>query len=111
MANKIERKKVNNIHSAKSKGGKALNLQEFQTGDIAFVKSHGSKHETRDPYLVTGHDDEKIKLHKVHFLNYDQFLKDHLLSIWFYSIEYILLGIIGLFWTIKNKTKQIQPEI
>ena len=65
MANKIERKKVNNIHSAKSKGGKALNLQEFQTGDIAFVKSHGSKHETRDPYLVTGHDDEKIKLHKV----------------------------------------------
>ena len=55
------------IHSAKSKAprGKLIQVPDFQPGDIAFVTNHGTKHDARDPYLVTGTDDKKVKLQKI----------------------------------------------
>ena len=55
-AEKLEKRVVNHEHSinSKSRGGGPCQKPDCETGDIVYVKSHGSKHEVRNPFIVTG---------------------------------------------------------
>ena len=67
VTDKLQKRKTNHPQSALSKApkGKSVKIQDYQAGDIAYVKNQGSKHQSRDPYLVTGKTDEKVKLMKI----------------------------------------------
>ena len=66
-AEKIQMREVNHPYSAKSKApkGKPSPSTEISTGDMVFIKSQGSKHEARSPFLVTGTGAEKITMRKM----------------------------------------------
>ena len=67
MTKKLEKRKVNHLQSAQSKAprGKPVNEIDFKPGDIAYVRNQGNKHESRNPFLVTGRVENKIKLQKI----------------------------------------------
>ena len=67
VTDKLQKRKTNHPQSALSKApkGKSVKIQDYQAGDIAYVKNQGYKHQSRDPYLVTGKTDEKVKLMKI----------------------------------------------
>lgn len=67
MADKLEKRQINHSQSAKCKApnGKTMTRQNFKPGDMAYVKHQGSKHESRNPFLVTGTDENKVKLQKI----------------------------------------------
>ena len=66
----ISKRNHNHAHSAKSKApsGKPQHSPELSRGDIVYVKTHGSKHETRDPHIVVETSDQSATLRKaMHF--------------------------------------------
>ena len=67
LKDKLEKRKVNNVQSAKSKTpkGKEQTKPNLNPGDIAYVKSQGSKHQSREPFLVTAADGDKVKMQKI----------------------------------------------
>ena len=64
---KQEKRQANQISSAKSKTpkGKLLTKPEVEPGNIVYVKSDGSKHECRDPYMVMGRSGSKVATRKM----------------------------------------------
>ena len=69
MEEKVGKRAANHEHSAKSKagGGGPCTKPDCKPGDIVFVKRHGSKHEARSPFLVTGEGDRdgEVSVRKV----------------------------------------------
>ena len=66
-ADKSEKRQTNQVLSAHSKAprGKVLTRPEVQPGSLFYIKSQGSKHECRDPYMVTGMADDKVVARKM----------------------------------------------
>ena len=66
---KVAMRSENHKHSIKSKarGGRDCEVPDCKPGDIVYVKSQGSKHETKNPYIVTedGEDLSKVVIRKV----------------------------------------------
>ena len=67
LEDKLGKRKLNNTQSAKSKApkGKDQTKPNLLPGDIAYVKNQGSKHESREPFLVTGNLDNKVRVQKL----------------------------------------------
>ena len=68
MHDKIQRREENAQSSIKSKNQRGLQLDPLPTvtpGQTVFAAEKVTKHDTRDPLLVTGVDGEKVKVQKV----------------------------------------------
>ena len=69
MDEKVLKREENHDYSIKSKakGGKPCTKPECEPGDVVFVKKHGTKHEVRSPFLVTGGGDKEgeVSIRKV----------------------------------------------
>ena len=64
---KIKLREDNHPHSARSKApkGKPPSTDQITAGDTVFIKDHGSKHEARSPFLVTGTKEKNISIRKI----------------------------------------------
>ena len=67
MEDKLEKRNANHLQSARSKApkGKIAGGDDYNPGDIAYVMNQGTKHESRNPYLVTGQTQNKVRMHKI----------------------------------------------
>ena len=66
---KLQKREANQTYSIRSKarGGGPCKKAECEPGDIVYVKNHGTKHEVRNPFIVTaeGRKDTEVAVRKV----------------------------------------------
>jgi hypothetical protein len=67
MQDKLQKRIQNHTSSAKSKApkGKQHISSKIIPGQIVYARNDGSKHDARDPLLVTGTDGNKIRVQKI----------------------------------------------